>query len=130
MVVVTTSPVLAVCRGGETSTGSDVSTGCVSAGAALTLGAGALIVTDEETNALLPDVLVGCSSLAIEIVAMVEIAVTPAPADGHMAHSTATVNKMPTAVLLAISPRPIVSGGSAMTHCAWPISEGWRHVRS
>jgi len=60
----------------------------------------------------------------------VEIAVTPFPADGHIAHTTTTVSRPPSVVVAATRPRPMVSGGSVRVHCAWPISEGWRHARS
>jgi hypothetical protein len=85
------------------------------------------------------DVATSVSGLAVirEMGASFEVLTTtvgdanpPRPADGNIAHITASESRPPIAPVVSSSPRPIVMGGSEWTHTALPISEGWRHARS
>ena len=69
-------------------------------------------------------------ALLAVLVTTVGEAMLPGPADGSMAHNTASDSRPPIAPVVISRPRPIASGGSVCAHVARPSSDGWRHARS
>jgi hypothetical protein len=86
--------------------------------------------TDVATNVSGLAVITGVDAALAVLATTVGAAVPSRPADGSIAHSTASDSNPPMAPVVTNSPRPIVIGGSVCVHTARPISDGWRHARS